>query len=91
MRNVVADHLRRKGSLKRGGNFRRVGEQTAAGISCDGPDADVLAVEEVLDQLEQDYPRKAEVVTLRFYGGLTAEEAAEGEEPTEESGEDGAR
>ena len=77
MRNVVADHLRRKGSLKRGGNFRRVGEQTAAGISCDGPDADVLAVEEVLAQLEQDYPRKAEVVTLRFYGGLTAEEAAE--------------
>jgi RNA polymerase sigma factor (TIGR02999 family) len=76
MRNVVANHLRRKGSLKRGGNFRRVGEQTAAGISCDGPDADVLAVEEVLEQLEQDYPRKAEVVTLRFYGGLTAEEVA---------------
>ena len=77
MRNVVANHLRRKGSLKRGGRFRRVGEQTAAGISCDGPNADVLAVEEVLEQLEQDYPRKAEVVTLRFYGGLTAEEVAE--------------
>jgi len=77
MRNVVADHLRRKGSLKRGGNFRRVGEQTAAGISCDGPDDDVLAVEEALLQLESDYPRKAQVVTLRFYGGLSVEETAE--------------
>ena len=77
MRNVVADHLRAKGSLKRGGKFRRVGEQTAAGLSCDGPDDDVLALEEVLAQFEHDYPRKAEVVTLRFYGNLTAEEIAE--------------
>jgi RNA polymerase sigma factor (TIGR02999 family) len=77
MRNVVVDHLRRKGSLKRGAKFQRVGDQTAAGLSADGPDDDVLALEESLALFERDYPRKAEVVTLRFYGNLTAEEIAE--------------
>jgi RNA polymerase sigma factor (TIGR02999 family) len=48
MRNVVADHLQQKGSLKRGGHCRRVGDSTAAALSCDGPSDDVLAVEEVL-------------------------------------------
>ena len=77
MRNVVIDHLRRKRSLKRGGGFRRVGEHTAAGLSCDGPSDDVLAVELALAELEVEYPRRAEVVTLSFYGGLTAAEIAE--------------
>ena len=77
MRNVVADHLQRKGSHKRGGKHRRVGEHTAAALACDGPSDDVLAVEELLAALEREYPRKAEVVTLRFYGGLSAEEISQ--------------
>ncbi|MFO1055022.1 MAG: sigma-70 family RNA polymerase sigma factor [Planctomycetota bacterium] len=77
MRNVVADHLRQKGSFKRGGHCRRVGEQTAAELSCDGPSDDVLAVEEVLARFEREYPRKAEIVTLSFYGGLSTAEIAE--------------
>jgi RNA polymerase sigma factor (TIGR02999 family) len=77
MRDILADHLQRKGSLKRGGHFRRVGEDTAAQLSCDGPDDDVLAVEEALQDFERKYPRKAEVVTLSFFGGLTAAEIAE--------------
>jgi RNA polymerase sigma factor (TIGR02999 family) len=77
MRDILADHLQRKGSLKRGGHFRRVGEDTAAELSCDGPSDDVLAVEEALEELEREYPRKAEVVTLSFFGGLTAGEIAE--------------
>lgn len=77
MRNVVADHLQRKGSYKRGGKHRRVGEHTAAALACDGPSDDVLAVEELLAALEREYPRKAEVVTLRFYGGLSTEEIGE--------------
>jgi RNA polymerase sigma factor (TIGR02999 family) len=76
MRNVLADHLRRKGSLKRGGNFRRVGDRTVAELSVDGPGDDVLAVEEALGKLEELYPRQAEVVTLSFFGGLTAKEIA---------------
>ena len=77
MRDILADHLKRKGSLKRGGHSRRVGEDTAGELSCDGPSDDVLAVEEVLGEFEREYPRKAEVVTLSFFGGLTAEEIAE--------------
>jgi len=77
MRNVVADHLQRKGSLKRGGHFKRVGEDTAANLSCDGPSDDILVVEELLQDFEREYPRKAEVVTLSFFGGLTAEEIGE--------------
>lgn len=77
MRDILADHLQRKGSLKRGGHFRRVGENTAMELSCDGPSDDALAVEEALQEFEHAYPRKAEVVTLSFFGGLTIEEVAE--------------
>jgi len=77
MRDIVADHLQRKGSLKRGGHLRRVGEDTAAELSSQGPSDDVLAVEEALAEFERVYPRRAEVVTLTFYGGLSAQEVAE--------------
>jgi len=77
MREILADHLQRKGSLKRGGHLRRVGDDTSAELSCDGPSADVLAVEEALEELEREYPRKAEVVTLTFFGGLGIAEVAE--------------
>jgi RNA polymerase sigma factor (TIGR02999 family) len=77
MRDILADHLQRKGSLKRGGHLRRVGEDTAAELSCEGPSDDVLAVEEALQEFEREYPRKAEVVTLSFFGGLDTAEVAE--------------
>jgi RNA polymerase sigma factor (TIGR02999 family) len=77
MRSVVADHLQKKYSQKRGGDRRRVGDQTAADIGCEGPSDDALAVEEALQALEREYPRCAEVVTLRFYGGLDTREIAE--------------
>ncbi len=77
MRDILADNQQRKGSLKRGGHYRRVGDGTAAELSCDGPSDDVLGLEEVLKEFEQEHPRKAEVVTLSFFGGLTTEEIAE--------------
>lgn len=77
MRNIVADHLQRKGSLKRGGSLRRASLDTAAELACDGASDDVLAVEEVLEEFECEYPRKAEIVTLSFYGGLETREIAE--------------
>ena len=76
MRNILADNLQQKACLKRGGGHRRVGDDTAADLSCDGPSDDVLAVEEALEQFEREYPREAEVVTLNFFGGLTAKESA---------------
>ena len=77
MRDIVADHLQRKHSLKRGGHFKRVGEDTAAELSCDGPSDNVLAIEEALEEFEREYPRRAEVVTLMFFGGMTTAEVAE--------------
>ena len=76
MRNILADHLQRKNSLKQGGHFRRVGDDTAAELSCEGPSDDMLAVEEALGDFEREFPRKAEVVTLSFFGGLTMPEIA---------------
>jgi RNA polymerase sigma factor (TIGR02999 family) len=77
MRNILADHLQRKNSLKQGGHMRRIGEDTAALLTSEGPSDDVLHVEEVLEAFERDYPRKAEVVTLSFFGGLAIPEIAE--------------
>ncbi len=42
-----------------------------------GPDADVLALDEALTDLARTEPRKAKVVELRYFGGLTVEETAE--------------
>jgi RNA polymerase sigma factor (TIGR02999 family) len=77
MRDIVADHLRSKASLKRGGHMRRVGPETAAQLSCDGPGDELLEVEEALQEFERRYPRKAQVVTMAFYGGLNSGEIAE--------------
>ena len=77
MRNILADELRRKHSLKHGGHGQRVGEDTAAEISCEGASPDDLAIEEALEEFEAESPRKAEVMTLTFFGGLTAVEIAE--------------
>jgi RNA polymerase sigma factor (TIGR02999 family) len=77
MRNILADHLQRKASLKRGGHMRRVGEDTVAQLSSEGPSDDVLALEEALQEFELKYPRKAEVVTLHVFGGLTTAEVGE--------------
>ena len=77
MRNILADHLERKRSLKRGGHLARAGEETTEGLSCEGPSGDELAVEEALQALALEYPRNAEVVTLSFFGGLSTPEIAE--------------
>jgi len=77
MRNILADHLERKHAQKRGGHLERAGEKTTAELSVDGPSEDELDVEEALQALEREYPRNAEVVTMRFFGGLDTAEIAE--------------
>jgi RNA polymerase sigma factor (TIGR02999 family) len=77
MRNILADHLEGKRSLRRGGHLGRAGEKTTAGLSQEGPGHDELVVEEALQALAQQFPRKAEIVTLSFFGGLDTLEIAE--------------
>lgn len=74
MRQVLVDHARARGRLKRGGN--RVMLTTNIAFEPDR-DVDVLALDEALSALADLDKRKARVVELRFFGGLTAREVAE--------------
>jgi RNA polymerase sigma factor (TIGR02999 family) len=74
MRRILVERARHKRSLKAGGDRRRV-EMTDL-YSAAEPDLDLLALDEVLEKLETQDRRKAELVKLRFFAGLTIEEAA---------------
>ena len=76
MRRVLVEQARRKGRRKRGGERRRVVlEENVPTV--ERPDFDVLAVHAALTQLAGIDPEKAELVKLRYFGGLTLPEAAE--------------
>jgi len=76
MRRILIDHARRKRAGKHGGGRRRQdldGVEIVAGAPAD----DLLALDEALTQLQAHDPAKAELVKLRYFAGLTIEEAAE--------------
>jgi RNA polymerase sigma factor (TIGR02999 family) len=76
MRRILVERARHKHSLKAGGGRHRMDltDVEAPGM---GPDVDVLALNEALDKLEREDKRKAELVKLRFFAGLTIDEAAQ--------------
>jgi RNA polymerase sigma factor (TIGR02999 family) len=76
MRRVLVENARRKGRQKRGGHFNRV-ELQEADLVVNAPSDELLAVDEALQELADESPEKAELVKLRFFAGLTLEEAAE--------------
>ena len=76
MRQVLVDHARRRLSLKRGAGAIAVELEHAAHLAAAAPSADVLALNAALDELGQLDDRKARVVELRYFGGLTEEETA---------------
>jgi len=76
MRRVLVENARRKGRQKRGGQFHRV-ELQEADLVVNAPSDQLLAVDEALRELADESPDKAELVKLRFFAGLTLEEAAE--------------
>ena len=75
MRQALVDHARRRGRLKRGGGGKRVTLHDGDLAAADRP-ADMLDLDAALGRLAELNPRQAEVVMLRFFGGLTAPEAA---------------
>lgn len=77
MRDIVFDHLQAKRSLKRGGGMKRVDADPDAVAARGGPADNELIVAEALEILEREHPRKAEIVTLHFFGGLDTAEIAE--------------
>lgn len=75
MQRILVENARRKKSLKAGGEYRRVSMSEAA-PSVQSTSVDVLAMDEALQKLDEQDHRKAELVRLRFFAGLTLPEAA---------------
>jgi RNA polymerase sigma factor (TIGR02999 family) len=77
MRRILVERARQKRSLKRGGHHKRVdldaAEPIVLPIACDN----ILSLEEALQKLQRTAARKAELVKLRFFAGLTVVQAAQ--------------
>jgi RNA polymerase sigma factor (TIGR02999 family) len=76
MRRIVVEAARRKQRVKHGGDRERV-EVVLADLPTSLPPDDLLALDEALGRLEQLDPVKARLVTLRYFAGLTIEQAAD--------------
>ncbi len=78
MRRILIDQARRKHSRKRGGGLRRLDLDAAALLAAPQEDAadDLLALDEALKQFESEDPAKARLVKLRYFAGLSIDEAA---------------
>jgi RNA polymerase sigma factor (TIGR02999 family) len=76
MRDILVEQARAKAGPKRGGSRRREALDEGVAI-CGPPDDEVLALHEALDELEKQDPLKAQLVNLRFFAGMSMEEAAQ--------------
>ena len=76
MRQILVDHARSREYQKRGGGGKRVDLKESAIIS-ESRNGQFIALDEALNRLAEINARKAEVVELRFFGGLSVEETAE--------------
>jgi RNA polymerase sigma-70 factor (ECF subfamily) len=75
MRRVLVDHARHKNAAKREGSQQRLALDDAVSFA-DDKELDILALEDALQSLESLDRRQAQIVELRFFGGLSIEEAA---------------
>jgi RNA polymerase sigma factor (TIGR02999 family) len=76
MRRILIERARRKGAEKRGGDWQRV-DLDKVEIATDADDDTLLLVNEALEKLSGQDAKAAEIAKLRFFGGLTLEEAAQ--------------
>jgi RNA polymerase sigma factor (TIGR02999 family) len=76
MRRILVDHARQKQAEKRGDGLERV-TLTDLEIGAPEPDLDVLAVNDALDRLAAEEPRLAEMVSLRFFAGMSIADTAQ--------------
>jgi RNA polymerase sigma factor (TIGR02999 family) len=74
MRNILVDQARRRGTLRRGGKHEDIEEGQLPAI--EAPTDNMLALDESLGRLERLEPRKAQVVMLRFFTGLSMDAVA---------------
>jgi len=76
IRRILVDYARHQNRRKRGGGAEKVTLAEAMSL-VNAPSPDLVAVDEALARLEAIDPRKASIVELRFFAGLTLEETAE--------------
>lgn len=78
MRRILIEEARKRARQKRGGGQRRVSLDDAATFAADSDDnaADLLSLNEALTRLEEVAPEQAQVVKLRYFAGLTLDDAA---------------
>ena len=76
IRRILVDHARKHNRQKRGGGVQRVGLEEAAELAAGRP-PELTALDDTLERLAAVDPRKARVVELRFFAGLSVEETAE--------------
>ncbi len=76
IRRILVDHARHHNRRKRSGDRGRISLDEAPMLSVE-PDVNVLALDEALQRLAEDEPRCAQVVEMRFFGGMTMGQVAE--------------
>ncbi len=76
MRRILVEHARRKAAGKRGGGNRRVSLE-AADVGRLAPDEDLLAIDDALTRLAAEDPTAARLIQLRYFAGLSLEDAAD--------------
>jgi RNA polymerase sigma-70 factor, ECF subfamily len=76
MRRILVDHARSLNAVRRGAGAVKLPLELAGEIAASGTPSDLLALDAALDELAAADARKARVVELRFFGGLSVEETA---------------
>ncbi len=76
MRHVLVNHARDRKRLRRAGSRRRVSLETALELSTEGPDPDLVPLDEALRKLVELSPRSSQLVDLHYFAGLSLDEAA---------------
>ena len=76
MRQILVDHARAHNAVKRGGLEQKFALDEARDLPAAGA-TDLVALNDALESFAKTYPRKSEVVELKFFGGLETDEIAE--------------
>lgn len=75
MRQILIDHARKRNAGRRGGGQKHFSLDEAADAAGERPTT-MIAIDDALAALERKDPRKAKLIEMRFFGGLTAEESS---------------
>lgn len=78
MRRILIDRARKRHAVRHGGGMQRVDlDGPGIEVAAPGSDDELLALNEVLERFTSEHPRKGQLVKLRYFAGLTIEQAAE--------------